>query len=348
MKLQFLSRTFLARLTMWILALSLLAACSLGQQSPTPGADQPDPQAVFTAAAATAQARLTEGASITLTPPSPTPTETPSPTEVITATATTPAPAVNPAGQTPTVAGTNVVTFVSDVTVPDGTTFKPGEKFTKTWRLQNSGTAAWTTSYTLVFYGGEQMGAPASIPLPLSVAPGASIDLSVELTAPLTAGKYTSYWLLRTANGLNFGLGGRADAPFYTVINVESAAATPGTPAPTGTENTTPTPTQSSSVVVSASLAVDDADVTAACPHTFTFNAEFAINKAVKVTYQLEAETGFTIDLPAPTTIDLGPGVHNVSYTLAFTDSVAGWARFHVTAPDDLRSQQINFSLTCE
>lgn len=348
MKPRHLPRTSLARLTILFWVFSLLAACSLGQQTPTPSADQPNPQAIFTAAAATAQARLTEGASITRTPPSPTPTETPAPTEVITPTATTPAPTVNPAGQTPTVAGTNVITFVSDVTVPDGTTFKPGEKFTKTWRLQNSGTATWTTAYSLVFYGGEQMGAPASIPLPLSVAPGASIDLSVELTAPLTAGKYTSYWMLRTANGLNFGLGGRADAPFYTVIIVDGAAATPGTPAPTGTENTTPTPTQSGSVVVSASLVVDEADVTAACPHTFTFNAEFAINKAVKVTYQLEAETGFPINLPAPTTIDLGPGVHKITYTLAFTDDVQGWARFHVTAPDDLRSQQVNFTLNCE
>jgi hypothetical protein len=66
-----LPRKSLARLTTLILVFSLLSACSLGQQTPTPSTDQPNPQAIFTAAAATAQARLTEGASITRTPPSP-------------------------------------------------------------------------------------------------------------------------------------------------------------------------------------------------------------------------------------------------------------------------------------
>jgi len=50
------------------------------------------------------------------------------------------------------------VQFVSDVTVPDGSSFTPGAAFTKTWQLKNIGTCTWTTSYSLVYAGGDQMG----------------------------------------------------------------------------------------------------------------------------------------------------------------------------------------------
>lgn len=33
--------------------------------------------------------------------------------------------------------------FVGDVTVPDGSTFKPGVRFTKMWAMLNSGQAMW-------------------------------------------------------------------------------------------------------------------------------------------------------------------------------------------------------------
>jgi len=50
---------------------------------------------------------------------------------------------VAPATQPPP-AGCDRAQFISDVTVPDGTTFAPGATFTKTWRLKNSGTCTWT------------------------------------------------------------------------------------------------------------------------------------------------------------------------------------------------------------
>jgi len=56
--------------------------------------------------------------------------------------------------------------FISDVTVASNSPFPPGVSFTKTWRLQNIGTCTWTTSYSLVYYGYERMGGPASVNLP--------------------------------------------------------------------------------------------------------------------------------------------------------------------------------------
>ncbi|HTX92593.1 MAG TPA: NBR1-Ig-like domain-containing protein [Anaerolineales bacterium] len=116
--------------------------------------------------------------------------------------------------------------FVSDVTVPDGTGFAPGTTFVKTWRLKNIGTCTWTTSYTVVFANGSLMGAPASVNLPASVAPGATVDISVNMTAPSAPGTYVGYWKLRNASGGIFGVGPADNGLFFVQINVSASYAT--------------------------------------------------------------------------------------------------------------------------
>ena len=51
--------------------------------------------------------------------------------------------------------------LVADLTVPDGAAFAPGAQFTKTWRFMNNGSCAWTKSYSIIFVGGDMMGAPS-------------------------------------------------------------------------------------------------------------------------------------------------------------------------------------------
>ncbi len=75
--------------------------------------------------------------------------------------------------------------FVGDVTYPDGSTVPLGGAFTKIWRLQNTGTCTWTTSYALVYVTGERFSAPAAVAMPTSVGPGQTVDLAVNLTAPI-------------------------------------------------------------------------------------------------------------------------------------------------------------------
>lgn len=118
--------------------------------------------------------------------------------------------------------------FVADTTVPDGTTFKPGASFVKTWRLKNIGTCAWSKYYSLVFTGGSQMGAPASVSMPVSVAPGQMVDVNVNMIAPTTTGSYRGYWMLKNASGVKFGIGTNADKAFWVDIRVDS----PSTPPP--------------------------------------------------------------------------------------------------------------------
>ncbi len=113
------------------------------------------------------------------------------------------------------------VTFVKDVTIPDGTRLSAGETFTKTWRLKNRGTCTWTSDYMLVFTNGDQMGGTTAIRLPGPVYPGQTVDVSVTLTAPDKRGRYISYWMLRNQYGAVFGYGDSANKAFYVDIRVE-------------------------------------------------------------------------------------------------------------------------------
>ena len=97
--------------------------------------------------------------------------------------------------------------FIADVTIPDGTVVAPGATFVKTWRLKNVGSCTWTTAYAIVFTGGDQLGAPAVVNMPSSVAPGASVDITVNMTAPTTPAHYRGNWKLRNASGSLFGVG---------------------------------------------------------------------------------------------------------------------------------------------
>ena len=118
--------------------------------------------------------------------------------------------------------------FVADVTIPDGTTFKAGDTFNKTWRLKNVGTCTWSTSYTLVYVSGDKLGALASVQLPKSVAPGQTVDVTVAMTAPANAGTYRGYWQLKNASAKLFGIGYNADKSFWVEIKVSTSTTTTG------------------------------------------------------------------------------------------------------------------------
>lgn len=151
-------------------------------------------------------------------------TSTPPPT-------TTPFPTVTSAPPTPIPLPCDRAQFVADVTVPDGTNFAPGAAFIKTWRLKNDGSCTWTPSYALVFDNGNALNGPAEVALSGNVAPGQTVDLSINLKAPGSGGSYQGYWKLRNASGARFGIGSNAAGSFWVKIIVGNTA-TPG-PSPT-------------------------------------------------------------------------------------------------------------------
>jgi len=151
----------------------------------------------------------------------PSPSETP-----------TPAPQASPIA--PTLAATSTfpavctdrIGFVADVTIPDNTTLIAGSTFDKTWRLKNTGTCTWNTGYDVVFVAGNRMNGPQVAPLTSTVAPGATVDVKVSLTAPSQDGTYLGEWELRNDRGLLFGLGSSGEQPFWVKIKVGYSGST--------------------------------------------------------------------------------------------------------------------------
>jgi hypothetical protein len=144
-----------------------------------------------------------------------------------------------------------------DITIPDDSLISPGQSFIKTWKLENIGSCTWTVSYSASFFYGDRMGAPESVPLQETVLPAHSVEISVEMIAPLAAGTYQGNWKLSNSDGILFGIGPNGDSPFWVRIIVpenptNTATATPGvtatfnaseTPLPTSTVTETPLPT---------------------------------------------------------------------------------------------------------
>ncbi len=122
---------------------------------------------------------------------------------------------------------TNSIAFVQDISVPDDTIFAPGEEFEKTWQLRNIGTCPWTTDYSLIYAGGDDMGAPLSVPLESAVVPGQTVEITAPLSAPETLGTYRSDFLLADAAGNPFGVDGFADQVIWVQIEVGVPEATP-------------------------------------------------------------------------------------------------------------------------
>ena len=67
-------------------------------------------------------------------------------------------PTVNPITPMPTAADINCnsyLTYLDDVTVPDGTTFVPGDEIVKTWAVVKGGKAMDVRVYALKYRGGR-------------------------------------------------------------------------------------------------------------------------------------------------------------------------------------------------
>ena len=91
-----------------------------------------------------------------------------------------------------------------DVNYPDHTAVAHSTAFNKTWRFRNVGYCTWNSGYFLAFMSGTSMGGLATN-LTASVPPNGSIDVTVPMTTPFTAGTYTADWGLYTDHGVYIG-----------------------------------------------------------------------------------------------------------------------------------------------
>lgn len=234
----------------------LLASCG-GQSDVSP---TPDLNAILTAAVGTVAESVFRTQTALVPPATETPTITPSPlatdtpfvqpspissptatliffSNIVTATRTiTPTGTQYTATPNPSTLayGCNNLLLLRDETIPAGTVFKPGESFTKTWKVSNNGTCNWVYLYRLVFAGGEQMGGEPP-KLNKVIEPGKWTQLSVNLTAPKNPGTYTGYWRLGDGSGNAFG----------STLGVSIVVSSPtNTPVPATSTNTSPPPAE--------------------------------------------------------------------------------------------------------
>lgn len=137
-------------------------------------------------------------------------------------------PTLPPPTATNTPIPCNRASFVKDVTYADNSEIPAGVTFTKTWRIKNNGSCTWNSSYVLLFDSGEQMGAPATASItPGTVSPGATVDISVDLTAPTTPGSYQGKFKLRSPDNIVFGINADGQGPFWVKIVVPNPTPTP-------------------------------------------------------------------------------------------------------------------------
>jgi len=97
--------------------------------------------------------------------------------------------------------------FVRDVTIADGSAWRPGQRVIKTWSLKNIGKVCWPRGTKLVFVNGtvkpiENEEQPL-IPL---AAPSEVVEVSVKVQMPDKPGRYTGYYRLAYGpDNLKFG-----------------------------------------------------------------------------------------------------------------------------------------------
>jgi hypothetical protein len=145
--------------------------------------------------------------------------------------------------------GCNNLLLLRDESIPAGTVMKPGESFTKIWKVENNGTCNWVFQYRLVFLSGERMdGEPAG--LGKVIEPAKWTQLSIGLTAPKNPGTFTSTWRFGDQAGNMFGstlsvsivVAPPTNTPAPPTLTLTPSETPTSTTTPTSTETPTPTP----------------------------------------------------------------------------------------------------------
>jgi hypothetical protein len=187
-------------ITIIIAGMLLLAACNSPNANATPTVDvnQIQTNVVETYAVIQTQTAFAQP-TVELFP-----TLTPSPTvaPLVTLASTLPTIPQVTAGATKSCYS---LAFVSDVTIPDNTPVKPGQTFTKTWKVVNNGSCAWDAGFKFAFVSGDAMSG-ATYTLPSAVPVNGIVEISVSMTAPTNkTGAVRGDWRMSTASGQFFG-----------------------------------------------------------------------------------------------------------------------------------------------
>ena len=155
-------------------------------------------------------------------------------------------------------------------------------------------------------------------------------------------GGYRGHWMLKNEANASFGVGEGGDQTIWVDILVSDSVAVITSPNAVGGDQ-----------ISNVSLAVDAAVVKVDCSpdgYTFIFEALFTSHEESTLTYRMEitsGEAGIKIRQPPPETRNYIAGVHSKEFKLTFFESISGLVQFHIIEPEDILSNQVRFSLTC-
>ncbi len=114
-----------------------------------------------------------------------------------------PSPVETPA-PTPTPVCTNILSYLEDLTIEDGTQVPPNSTIDKRWLVENTGSCNWDSRYRLRLVEGDALGAAADQALYPARA-GTRVALRIVFTAPSEPGTYTTTWQAIAPDGTPFG-----------------------------------------------------------------------------------------------------------------------------------------------
>ncbi|HEY9153172.1 MAG TPA: NBR1-Ig-like domain-containing protein [Anaerolineales bacterium] len=292
-----------------VLAIAVIIGAMLACNLPSNNSSPQNPDAVLTAAALTVQAQLAANN---------TPTVIPANTATSAPSANTPTSTSVPLPTLPTIPAATATSncdnalFITDVTYPDNTIVTAGSTFTKTWRLQNTGSCSWTPSYSLVFVSNNIMNGPTVQALSGNVNPGQTVDISVNLQAPSSNGTYRGDWGLRNGSGVIF-------THFYVQIKVNSGGG-------------------GAFAVTSVNMSVSGS-----CG-SFHITANITTNAAGTVTYHWIRSDGAIDTASHSPLVYSSAGTQSVSTDWFTTNPGAKWMDIYIDAPNHQQFGRANFS----
>ena len=117
---------------------------------------------------------------------------------------------------TPTPTCTDSLTYLEDLSIPDGAQVAPGQPLDKRWRVHNSGTCNWDEHYRVKLIAGPDLGAQGEQAL-YPARGGIELVVRILFTAPNEPGKYRSAWQAYDPQGKPFG------DPVFIEVNVAPA-----------------------------------------------------------------------------------------------------------------------------
>jgi len=106
---------------------------------------------------------------------------------------------------TPTPSCVNNLTFIADLTFPDGVKVAPGSVLDKQWKVKNSGTCNWDGRYRLRRIGGNLASADGDEQALYPARSGTEAVIHIRFIAPKKSGAYLSTWQAFDPSGKPFG-----------------------------------------------------------------------------------------------------------------------------------------------